>query len=98
MLYEVITVLTPALCATMLKPVEKNHATEGRGFFPWFNRVYSRGAKAYRGSVRSILARGGRFMAVFLVMVGVMLILFQNRPTSFLPQEDQGILYSYNFV
>lgn len=89
----VAIVLTPALCATMLKPVTKNNHPEGKGFFAWFNRAFDRGAKAYRGSVRTIIAHGGRFIAVFVVMIGLMLILFTNRPTSFLPQEDQGVMY-----
>jgi multidrug efflux pump len=90
----VAIVLTPALCATILKPLPKGeHYAKGR-FFRWFNRNYERGAKKYRQGVRHMLSRSGRFMAVFAVMLVVMAVLFLNRPSSFLPQEDQGMLFS----
>ena len=90
----VAIVLTPALCATILKPLPKGgHYAKGR-FFSWFNRNFDRGAKAYRQGVRHMLARGWRYMAVFAVMVAVMGVLFLNRPSSFLPQEDQGVLFA----
>jgi len=84
--------LTPALCATLLKPLHKGEHYHEKGFLAWFNRKFDSSAKRYRGSVRWLLARSGRVFAVFLVMVGLMLILMLNRPTSFLPQEDQGAL------
>lgn len=84
--------LTPALCATMLKPLHKGEHYHEKGFLAWFNRSFDSSAKRYRGSVRWLIARSGRVFAVFLVMVGLMLILMLNRPTSFLPQEDQGAL------
>ena len=90
----VALVLTPALCATMLKPLHKGELLEQKGFFGWFNRGFDRSSKLYRWAVRGIVARRIRFFAVFLVMVGLMLVLFLNRPTSFLPQEDQGILFA----
>ena len=89
----VAIVLTPALCATMLKPLHKGEHYAEKGFLGWFNRSFDRTAKRYRDGVRGMLARKGRFVAVFLVLVGLMAVLFFNRPTSFLPQEDQGILY-----
>ena len=90
----VAIVLTPALCATILKPLPKGeHYAKGR-FFSWFNRNFDRGAKGYRQGVRHMLSRGGRYMAVFAVMVAVMGVLFLNRPSSFLPQEDQGVLFA----
>ncbi|HEX7061701.1 MAG TPA: efflux RND transporter permease subunit [Woeseiaceae bacterium] len=87
-------VLTPALCATLLKPLKKGEHHGQRGFFRWFNRNYDRAADGYRGFVRGMLARGGRFFAVFLVMVAIMGVLFFRLPTSFLPPEDQGVLFS----
>jgi multidrug efflux pump len=90
----VAIILTPALCATLLKPLAKGGHYAERGFLAWFNRKFDASAKRYRGVVRYIIARSGRFVAVFLVLVGLMLILFLNRPTSFAPQEDQGIMFA----
>ncbi len=90
----VAIILTPALCATLLKPLPKGEHHAKRGFFAWFNRKFDASSKRYRGFVRTIIAQSGRFVAVFLVLVGLMFILFLNRPTSFLPQEDQGILFA----
>ncbi|WP_428821289.1 efflux RND transporter permease subunit [Microbulbifer sp. MCCC 1A16149] len=87
----VAIVLTPALCATMLKP--GSHATD-KGFFGWFNRKFDRGAKSYQRGVRGILARSGRFMLIFALLAGVMVFLFMRSPSSFLPEEDQGVLFS----
>ena len=90
----VAIVLTPALCATMLKPLKKGEHYHETGFFGWFNRSFDRSAKKYRQHVRAILARSGRFMAMFAVLVGVMGVVFLNLPSSFLPQEDQGVLFA----
>ncbi len=90
----VALILTPALCATILKPLKKGEQHGQKGFFGWFNRNYDRGSNAYRGAVRYMLPRGGRFIAVFLVLIGLMGILFKNLPGSFLPPEDQGVLFS----
>jgi multidrug efflux pump len=90
----VAIILTPALCATMLKPLRKGEHYAEKGFFGWFNRNFDRSAKKYRQGVRSMISRSGRFMAVFGVLVVLMLVVFLNRPSSFLPQEDQGVLYS----
>lgn len=90
----VAVILTPALCATMLKPVEKGHHYHDTGFFGWFNRTFDRGNERYQGAVRGILSRRKRFLAVFLAMVGVMVVLFLRLPSSFLPAEDQGILFT----
>ena len=90
----VAIVLSPALCATMLKPLKKGQHYHDKGFFGWFNRAFDRSTQRYRRAVRGMLSRSARFMAVFLVLVGLMAILFFNRPTSFLPKEDQGTMYS----
>lgn len=90
----VAIVLTPALCATMLKPLKKGEHYAEKGFLGWFNRTFDRGAQRYRKGVRGMISRSGRFMAVFAVMTLVMAVLFVNRPTSWLPQEDQGILFA----
>ncbi len=90
----VAIVLTPALCATMLKPLKKGEHHAERGFFGWFNRTFEKGSSAYRSGVRGILARSGRFMAIFAALVVVMAVLFTRLPSSFLPAEDQGYLLS----
>jgi multidrug efflux pump len=84
--------LTPALCAHLLKPIEAGHHHDKRGFFGWFNRNFSRGAKRYEGIVARILRRSGRAMVVFAVVVGVVALIFTRMPNSFLPNEDQGYI------
>ena len=90
----VALVLTPALCATLLKPLKKGEHYGDKGFFGWFNRGFDRTAKKYRQGVRGMIARSRRSMAVFVVLIGLMALLFFRLPTSFLPQEDQGILFA----
>ncbi len=80
--------LTPALCATILKPV-KGH-DEKKGFFGAFNRLFDRLTEGYSKSVLSLVKRTGRAMAVFAVIVGVMIFGFMRIPSAFLPDEDQG--------
>lgn len=87
----VALILTPALCATLLKPVVKGHHQEKRGFFGWFNRSFERSADGYRNSVRYVLKRTGRFGLIYLLLIGGMVFLFTKLPTSFLPEEDQGV-------
>ena len=82
--------LTPALCATLLKPVEAGHHHEKRGFFGWFNRHFSRGAKRYEGFVSRMLRRTGRSAIVYLLLLGVVGVLYLRLPSGFLPNEDQG--------
>ena len=84
--------LTPALCATLLKPVDAGHHHEKRGFFGWFNRGFSRTAKGYEGWVAKLLKRSGSMMVAFVAIVAVVGWLYVRMPTSFLPNEDQGYL------
>jgi multidrug efflux pump len=88
----VAIVLTPALCATMLTPIEKGHGLARKGFFGWFNRSFDRSNARYRGVVAGMLARTGRVMAIYAVLVLLMAFVFMRLPTSFLPDEDQGVL------
>jgi multidrug efflux pump len=90
----VAMIFTPALCATMLKPVEKGHHLTNKGFFGWFNRTFDRSTNKYQGMVGSILNRGGRSLAVYGIMLVVLAFVFMRLPTSFLPEEDQGVLFS----
>src|SRR5690606_27445327 len=62
-------------------------------FFGWFNRTFESGNAKYRGIVSRMLARPGRSLAVYAAITGVMLVLFMRLPTSFLPDEDQGVLF-----
>lgn len=96
MLLSVVVALTlsPALCATLLKPIEKGHSYGEKGFFGWFNKMFDRGNQRYQNVVSRWLAKSGRYMVVYLVIVIAMGALFVRMPTSFLPEEDQGILFS----
>ena len=84
--------LTPALCATLLKPVDPNGHGPQTGFFGWFNRTFERGAQAYQRVVGKILQRIGRSLMVYVLVVAAMAVGYTKLPTSFLPDEDQGIL------
>ncbi|MFA5662756.1 multidrug efflux RND transporter permease subunit [Castellaniella sp.] len=81
---------TPALCATILKPIPKGqHASKG-GVFGWFNRSFERITHGYTHWVARSLTRGVRMMLVFIILVGVLGWMYMRLPTSFLPEEDQG--------
>ncbi len=84
--------LTPALCATLLKPVEAGHHHEKTGFFGWFNRGFTRTAKSYEGVVARILKRAARYLVIYVAIIGAIAVVFMRLPTSFLPNEDQGNL------
>jgi multidrug efflux pump len=84
--------LTPALCATLLKPVEAGHAHAKTGFFGWFNRGFSRTAKGYEGGVAKLLPRAGRTLLIYVAIVAAAVVVYLRLPTSFLPNEDQGTL------
>jgi len=90
----VALVLTPALCATLLKPIAKGHHAEKRGFFGWFNRVFERGSHGYQGIVGKLLQRVGRSLVVYGAVVAVMVLVFLRLPSAFLPEEDQGFLFA----
>ncbi|MFA7664565.1 MAG: efflux RND transporter permease subunit [Burkholderiaceae bacterium] len=83
--------LTPALCATLLKPVEAG-GHEKKGPAGWFNRGFRRTTHHYESWVGSMVARVGRWMLVYALLVGVLVFSFLRLPTSFLPSEDQGFL------
>lgn len=88
----VALVFTPALCATLLKPIDKNHH-EKKGFFGWFNRWFERITRRYQGGVARLLGARKRGMAAFLLIVAALVWLFPQMPTAFLPDEDQGTLF-----
>ncbi|MGZ8341863.1 MAG: efflux RND transporter permease subunit, partial [Telluria sp.] len=82
--------LTPALCATLLKQVPKGEHHEKRGFFGWFNRLFTRTAHGYEGLVARLLRRAPRYLILYGVIAAVAALIYTRLPTSFLPQEDQG--------
>src|SRR5258707_2376067 len=90
----VAVILTPALCATMLKPIAKGHHAEKRGFFGWFNRVFERSSNGYQGIVGKLLQRTGRSFVVYGALVAVMAFVFLRLPSAFLPEEDQGFAFA----
>jgi multidrug efflux pump len=87
----VAMILTPALCATMLKPVAKGEHHEKKGFFGWFNKKFDQSTHHYTDSVGNILRSTGRYLVIYLLIVVGMAFLFIRLPTSFLPEEDQGV-------
>ncbi|MGO2204720.1 efflux RND transporter permease subunit [Pseudomonas helleri] len=84
--------LTPALCATLLKPSDAKGHAAASGFFEGFNRTFERSAEAYQKGVAGIVRRGGRSLVVYLLVIAAMAAGYASLPTSFLPDEDQGIL------
>jgi multidrug efflux pump len=83
--------LTPALCATLLKPIDPGHH-EKKGLFGRFNRGFARTTKTYESWVARLLRKSGRMMIVYAVVIAVVGILFVRLPSSFLPSEDQGYM------
>ncbi|MBU5377232.1 efflux RND transporter permease subunit [Pantoea septica] len=88
----VALILTPALCATMLKPIKKGDHGTTTGFFGWFNRLFDKSTNHYVDSVGHIVRSTGRYLVIYLVIVVGMAYLFLRLPSSFLPEEDQGLL------
>jgi multidrug efflux pump len=82
--------LTPALCATLLKPIGKGEHHARSGFFGWFNRRFDRLTERYQGWVAYGLKRSGRVMLLYAVLMVVLVLSFSRLPSSFLPVEDQG--------
>ena len=90
----VALILTPALCATMLKPIQKGSHGATTGFFGWFNRMFDKSTHHYTDSVGNILRSTGRYLVLYLIIVVGMAWLFVRLPSSFLPDEDQGVFLS----
>jgi multidrug efflux pump len=88
----VALVLTPALCATLLKPVDRAHPHAERGFFGWFNRTFSASVEKYEASLGKILGRPLPALIGYGVVIALLVVLFLRLPTGFLPQEDQGAI------
>jgi len=89
----VALIFTPSLCATLLRPkVAEAHERE-RGFFGWFNRGFQAATDGYSSGLTRITRHIGRYFLVYVVIVAAMAVLFVRVPRSFLPDEDQGILF-----
>ncbi len=87
----VALILTPALCATLLKPVSAEHHENKGGFFGWFNTTFDHSVNHYTNSVGKILGSTGRYLLIYALIVAGMVVLFLRLPSSFLPEEDQGV-------
>ncbi|ECO9188395.1 efflux RND transporter permease subunit [Salmonella enterica] len=87
----VALILTPALCATLLKPVSAEHHEKKSGFFGWFNTKFDHSVNHYTNSVSGIVRNTGRYLIIYLLIVVGMAVLFLRLPTSFLPEEGQGV-------
>ncbi|SDH01363.1 multidrug efflux pump [Vibrio xiamenensis] len=89
----VAMILTPALCATILKPVKKGeHHGVKHGPLAWFNNAFNFGTDRYQGVVSKGVNRKIRYIVVYGVLVCGLAFLWNRIPTSFLPEEDQGVL------
>ncbi len=84
--------LTPALCATFLKPISSHH--ERKGFFGWFNRSFDKATTRYANGVQGAIRRRGVMMVFYALLVVAMGFGFIRLPTGFLPNEDQGFVIS----
>ncbi|HOU04573.1 MAG TPA: efflux RND transporter permease subunit [Smithellaceae bacterium] len=94
----VALILTPVLCASILKPVRAGHEPAEHAvsflkpFFLWFDRIFLRIRDRYVALVSHSLSRKKRYLSVFIVIISLMGVLFLRMPTAYLPDEDQGIL------
>jgi HAE1 family hydrophobic/amphiphilic exporter-1/multidrug efflux pump len=89
----VALILTPALCATFLKPSRHDHGERG-GFFGWFNRTFDRVLGRYTRGLKAVEHRGARSLVVYALIIAGAAFLFLRLPGGFLPDEDQGVLFT----
>lgn len=82
--------LTPALCATLLKPIAKGEHHAKGGFFGWFNARFERMSQGYEHWVVHVIKRSGRYLLVYGALLVILVVCFARLPSSFLPVEDQG--------
>lgn len=92
----VAMILTPALCATLLKPVDKGHTPGDCGpfckFFRWFNQKFDWARDKYEGIVGRSFGKPVRYLIIYGAVVAAMVFFFMRLPTAFLPDEDQGFI------
>ncbi|MEX3956782.1 efflux RND transporter permease subunit [Trinickia sp. EG282A] len=89
----VALILTPALCATILKPIPQGHHEETKGFFGWFNRTFNSSREKYQSGVHHVIRRSGRWLLIYIAVIVAIGMLFVRLPKSFLPNEDQGYAF-----
>jgi multidrug efflux pump len=89
----VALILSPSLCATILKPAKKDHQFSQNKFLSFFNRKLEQGRNFYTNGANKIISNTYRFFMIYVVMIGGLVFLFSRLPTSFLPVEDQGMMY-----
>ena len=90
----VAMILTPALCATLLKPIHKGEHYSENWFFRGFNKIFDRSQSGYESRIGKMLGKRMRYIVIYLLIVAGMAVLFVRMPTSFLPDEDQGFLFT----
>ena len=90
----VAMVFTPALCATILKPLKHGDTQPKKGFFGWFNAAFERSTEKYSNNIARMMKRAATFVLVYASIVGVMAFAFMKLPTGFLPDEDQGVIFN----
>ena len=88
----VALILTPALCVTFLRPAAHGEFGQQKGLFGWFNRMFDSGSQRYQNGVRKVIKRGISMFIIYAAMLGILAVLFMRLPSSFLPEEDQGVL------
>ena len=88
----VALILTPALCATLLKEPARESGPRA-GFFAWFNRTFARLTERYKNGVHNLIARPRAFCLIFMAITVAAVVLFNRIPTGFLPDEDQALLF-----
>ncbi|MGX5217690.1 efflux RND transporter permease subunit [Pseudomonas segetis] len=89
----VALIFTPALCATLLKPIKDGQVHSKRGFFGWFNNTFERGVSGYERSVGSILRHKLPYLILYALILCIIAWMFSRIPSAFLPEEDQGSFY-----
>jgi HAE1 family hydrophobic/amphiphilic exporter-1 len=95
----VALILTPVLCASLLKPTAKGHSAAESGFFlfrpffRWFDRTFNKARRGYQAMVGHVIRKKFRYVVIYVLLVAVLGYLFQRMPTSYLPSEDQGIVF-----
>ncbi|MFT5728893.1 MAG: hydrophobe/amphiphile efflux-1 (HAE1) family protein [Desulforhopalus sp.] len=87
-------IFTPTLCVTLLKPVKKGHAEKTTGFFGFFNKYFNKSRDGFHSSTGYMAGRMKRSLVVYGLICAGLFFMFQKIPTGFLPDEDQGVLFS----
>ncbi len=89
----VAMILSPSLCASILKPAKKSHEENMQGFFGIFNRNFNKIKIFYEKSISAIIRRFIRTITIYIAIILITIYVFLRLPTSFLPNEDQGLMF-----